>query len=325
LGDSYAGGKGTCFNPGGGKGSFSSHGDRKDAGIYPLDRGNVSTLRASGLKPKDLVGIPWRVALALQANGWWLRSDIIWNKPNPMPESVTDRPTKAHEYIFLLTKNQKYYYDAEAIKESQTESSINRAKYPWHGCTDDNSMGARTGSTFKKMANSNGPIQTIPKDGKRNKRSVWTIATEPTPEAHFATFPEKLVIPCIKAGTSEKGCCPECGAPWLREVEKQNIATRGNSTVGLGYRELTRTGQSNWGDSSYSPGVQQVSTIGWRPTCDCNAGDPVPCTVLDPFSGSGKVLIVAKKLFRKAIGIELNSEYCEMPVKKLAPGRFDFK
>ncbi len=105
IGDSYGSGKGTCFNPGGGKGSFSGHGDRKDAGAYPLDRGNVSMLRASGLKPKDLCLIPFRVAIAAQADGWWVRCDVIWNKPNPMPESVTDRPTNSHEYILMLTKS----------------------------------------------------------------------------------------------------------------------------------------------------------------------------------------------------------------------------
>ena len=158
-----ASGKGTCYNPGGGSSSLGQ--DRKAAGAHPLDRGNKSTLAKSGLKPKDLVGIPWRVAFALQADGWWLRSDIIWHKPNPMPESVTDRPTKAHEYLFLLTKAERYFYDAEAVKEPAVCSSTMM----------------------------------------RNKRDVWTINTQPFPEAHFATFPEELPELCIKAG------CPEGG------------------------------------------------------------------------------------------------------------------
>lgn len=153
------------------------------------------------IKPKDLVGIPWRVAFALQADGWWLRQDIIWSKPNPMPESVTDRCTKSHEYLFLLAKSQRYYYDQEAIRESQAEASFDRAKYGWAGRTDDGSNGARTGSSFKRMAQSGEPIATIPADGKRNRRSVWTIATSPYKEAHFATFPESLVEPCILAGS----------------------------------------------------------------------------------------------------------------------------
>ena len=157
LGDSYAGGGGAHkqehANPG-----LSKSSERN--GVPTSEREVMS-----GLKPKDLVGIPWRVAFALQADGWYLRSDIIWSKPNPMPESVTDRPTKAHEYVFLLTKNARYYYDADAIRENLTEH-----------------MGVG-----------------------RNKRTVWEIATQPYPEAHFATYPEKLIEPCILAGCPQDG------------------------------------------------------------------------------------------------------------------------
>ncbi len=128
IGDSYAAGKGTCFNPGGGKGSYSGHGNRKDAGAYPLDRGNISMLRASRLKPKDLCLIPFRLTIAAQEDGWWVRSVIIWSKPNPMPESVTDRPTESHEYILLLTKNSRYYWDADAVRVPLAEGSWERAQ-----------------------------------------------------------------------------------------------------------------------------------------------------------------------------------------------------
>ena len=165
----------------------------------------ASTFAGSRVKHKDLIGIPWRVAFALQADGWYLRQDIIWHKPNPMPESVTDRCTKAHEYIFLLAKSPRYYYDADAVKEQQTESTVARAAYGWNGRTDDNSNGARTGSTFKRMAESGEKIGTIPADGLRNKRSVWTVSTKPYREAHFATFPPDLIQPCIRAG------CPAGG------------------------------------------------------------------------------------------------------------------
>ena len=138
----------------------------------------------AGLKPKDLVGIPWRTAFALQADGWYLRSDIIWHKPNPMPESVTDRPTKAHEYLFLLAKGERYYYDAEAIAEPSV--------YPG----DD--RGSRTDSRRGTGCNS---MNGGPNGTSRNKRTVWTIATQPYSGAHFATFPEKLVEPCILAGS----------------------------------------------------------------------------------------------------------------------------
>jgi DNA modification methylase len=146
-------------------------------------------------KPKDLVPIPWMVAMALQADGWWLRSDIIWAKPNPMPESVTDRPTKSHEYLFLLTKSAKYYYDAEAIKESNAPDMIWRSEQGHtrggNGKVDAsrNDFNTLRGEQSKAITNLG-----------RNKRSVWTVATAPYPEAHFATYPPDLIKPCIMAG-----------------------------------------------------------------------------------------------------------------------------
>ena len=141
------------------------------------------------MKYKDLVGIPWRVAFALQADGWYLRSDIIWHKPNPMPESVTDRPTKAHEYIFLLSKRARYYYDADAIREPHEHHRRDSWDRRDRAVSKDDQTDARMG---------NHP------DG-RNKRSVWTVATKPYREAHFATFPPDLIKPCILAG------CPPGG------------------------------------------------------------------------------------------------------------------
>jgi DNA modification methylase len=140
-----------------------------------------------GLKPKDLVGIPWRVAFALQADGWYLRQDIIWAKPNPMPESVTDRCTKAHEYVFLLSKSAKYYYDQEAIAE-EGSGRIPGNKIPQR---IDESHGSEAGRLLK--------AQQEPQTS-RNRRSVWTVCTQPYKEAHFATFPPALIRPCILAG-----------------------------------------------------------------------------------------------------------------------------
>ncbi len=153
-----------------------------------------SGVNAPGLKPKDLCGIPWRVAFALQADGWWLRSDIIWAKPNPMPESVTDRPTKSHEYLFLLTKSANYFYDAEAIKEQNAPATIERAKYGW--CTPDTKA-----AQYQGMNGLNRDEPYPLSENGRNKRSVWTVATAPYPEAHFATYPPDLIKPCIMAGT----------------------------------------------------------------------------------------------------------------------------
>jgi site-specific DNA-methyltransferase (cytosine-N4-specific) len=153
------------------------------------------------LKPKDLLGMPWRVAFALQADGWWLRSDIIWAKTNPMPESVTDRPTKAHEYLFLLTKSEKYYWDQEAVREGSqaNEETIKRAAYGRYDVGDGKAKrNFREGKPDYLQATCNDYG-----GSSRNIRTVWTIATQPFPEAHFATFPEKLVEPCVLAGSKE--------------------------------------------------------------------------------------------------------------------------
>jgi len=163
-----------------------------------------------GLKPKDLIGIPWRVALALQADGWFLRSDVIWAKPNPMPESVTDRPTSTHEHVFLLAKSERYWYDADAVKEA--------AEY---GRRDGGFRGGGgryvNNASFDNDADDLHPANSVtgkhPEAG-RNLRNVWTIATQPTPEAHFATYPEALVEPCIRAGSSAGSLVldPFCGS-----------------------------------------------------------------------------------------------------------------
>ncbi len=147
----------------------------------------------TGLKHKDLVGIPWRVARALQADGWYLRSDIIWHKPNPMPESVRDRPTKAHEYIFLLSKSERYYYDAEAVREPDSGQDHRRTVINGQASLEPSGglLGPHRGIRTSEGRNGQG----------RNRRSVWTIPTEPSPEAHFATFPRALVTPCVLAGS----------------------------------------------------------------------------------------------------------------------------
>jgi len=181
----------------------STLGPKKD-GLNPDNSARESIIKGvrktnHGLKPKDLVGIPWRVAFALQQDGWYLRQDIIWHKPNPMPESVQDRCTKSHEYIFLLTKNSKYYYNADAVREPVSEISLKRAEYGWdcdRPSTKNASMNGK-GIHTKKMGN-----RFVNPDG-RNKRSVWTITTKPYKEAHFAVFPPKIPELCIKAGSKE--------------------------------------------------------------------------------------------------------------------------
>ena len=153
-------------------------------------------LRKTGLKPKDLIGIPWRVAFALQDDGWYLRQDIIWHKPNPMPESVTDRCTKAHEYLFLLSKSPRYYFDSEAIKEPVAESSAARLAQP--------TLATQAGSA-RVPGKTNGNMKAVGNGETRNCRSVWTVTTKPFKGAHFATFPPDLIEPCVLAGSPVGG------------------------------------------------------------------------------------------------------------------------
>jgi len=243
LGDSYVNAKG---QPGG----VDPKQPARRHGLRPQD------VMLPGLKRKDLIGIPWRVAFALQADGWYLRQDIIWSKPNPMPESVQDRCTKAHEYIFMLSKSPRYYYDIDAIKEpaiaatsgemdggAQRNKDGSKANEGRNYRTDKQRGHSRRHAGFNERWDAMEKAEQC--SGMRNKRSVWSVATQPFSEAHFATFPPSLVEPCIKAG------CPRDG------------------------------------------------------------------TVLDPFGGAGTTGLVADRLQRNAILIELNPDYAAMADRRL--------
>lgn len=186
LGDSYA----SDTKGSGGTGKSTLVGTPNDGNGQLFGARRV----ACDVPAKNLLGIPWRVAFALQADGWYLRQDIIWHKPNPMPESVTDRPTKSHEYLFLLTKSERYFYDAQAI----AETSIHAGKMVALG-EKSLSKGQANGANVSKSGNA--LVDFVEVKAERNKRTVWTIATQPYPEAHFATFPPKLIEPCILAGS----------------------------------------------------------------------------------------------------------------------------
>ena len=212
--------------------------------IYDIRRHGKPT-RLSSLKPKDLVGIPWRVAFALQASGWYLRQDIIWHKPNPMPESVTDRCTKSHEYIFLLAKSPKYFFDQKAISQPAKQCSIDRLQ---RAVSNENKwINGPDGQTKHTM---NQPRENYkhlkgkaperfggadhlvaPWEGNVNKRSVWTITTKPFKEAHFATFPEDLIVPMVLAGCPKGGLIldPFMGAGTTAVVAKKN----GRNFIGI--------------------------------------------------------------------------------------------
>jgi hypothetical protein len=271
-----------------------------------------------------MVPIPWLVAMALQADGWYLRSDIIWSKPNPMPESVTDRPTKAHEYLFLLTKSARYYFDADAVRETATyEGTVVKASNP---------DTAKNGAKGKYGATAFGFTQHDTVVAGRNIRSVWNIATRPYPGAHFAVFPPELPERCIKAGSSEKGVCPECGAPWDRVVERDDEAPPSPSEQHrrkYGHKSNATPRNPDRKDGGGLTqggfGMPTFRSTGWRPTCKCGPTMdeyhaaphyPVPAVILDPFGGSGTVGMVANRLSRRAILIDLNPEYLKQQMKR---------
>jgi hypothetical protein len=258
-------------------------------------------------KPKDLVGIPWRVAFALQADGWYLRSDIIWAKPNPMPESVTDRPTKAHEYLFLLTKSARYFYDADAVREEHA--------YDW--TANAAAMSKQNAERRARVDEADGGILNVggrdnqysngPNPLGRNKRTVWTVATQPFKGAHFAVFPPKLIEPCVLAGAPEKAC-GECGAPWERVVERTPMVMKPSKRRAEWQATDKHAATQTGGTMTQAPSSK---TTGWQPTCDHN-NDAGSSVVLDPFSGSGTTGMVALRHNRSYIGLELNPEYAAM-------------
>ena len=448
----------------------STLGPKRD-GLKPDNAARKAIIKGTrkvihNLKTKDLCGIPWMLAFALRADGWYLRQDIIWSKLNPMPESVKDRCCKSHEYMFLLTKSAKYYFDSEAIKEDSVgnktqsmgqEISTNRegesggqevllfregtsdqeglqgkirtdgrtegtlpdygkgtrkrgeiqdseqailAKSEGEGAegkkrqglyenrewkilqtengnkaqtsNQDNGLYLDTGSMEGTQGTPQTPLCVLPTENgtfrngscdssikgrtpyerehssgmsdlqckkgckdfnstqggggtsfighsgykkadgtpicgtKRLKRSVWTIPTSPMPDAHFATFPKKLIEPCVLAGTSEKGCCVGCGAPLERVVERTPMEIkRSNRGVKLGkYGKTSASGTMT--------AAAESKTIGWQPTCKCKPiAYSTPCTVLDPFFGSGTTGLVAYRHGRKFVGIELSQTYLD--------------
>lgn len=251
-----------------------------------------------GVKRKDLMGVPWRVALALQADGWWLRSEVIWHKKNAMPDPTEDRLTRVHETIFQLTRSDTYFHDAHAIREPHTQRPQRRP---------NGHKRRRTGPLLPEHTWS-GTVRDEPGiDGHplgRNARSVWAVSTTPFAEAHFAVMASEVAERCVLAATSARGVCPACGAPLLHVTERRRWDQAGHELPLLSSMDVERS--------------LDTLVIGWEPGCACDAGDPLPATVLDPFSGAATTGVVALQHGRRFVGVEINAEYAEMSRRRLA-------
>jgi DNA modification methylase len=256
--------------------------------------------RYTELPAKNLIGIPWRLAFALQDDGWILRSDIVWQKCNCMPESVKDRVTRSHEYVFFFSQQQKYYYDADAIAESSVSdhASGNGFKRASRLSYLD-AYGAPRGNDREWQ-----PVST------RNCRSVWTIPTEAFPGSHFAVMPTELARRCILAGSSPQAC-EHCGSPW-RRVSVPTGHMNKREPAHAPFSTETKTDSTGWKPS-------RIATDIWQPTCRCpnNVGSG-RCVVLDPFLGAGTVALVALQQNRAFLGIELNEAYVRPAEKRIA-------
>lgn len=295
YGDAYTTGSSTDRDNGlnGRMGRAEGAGKQDAARLQRPARADVGAL-----KPKDLLMLPPRVALALQAEGWWVRRRIVWHKPNAMPESVTDRPAAAHEDVYLLARAERYYYDRHGVREPVTGGAHARRK-------DGQRMGEAEGQRPGTWQD-----HYTPED--RSPRDVWTIPTRGYPGAHFATYPVALAERCILLGTSARGVCGACGAPWVRVLERGDAAHDGETASsyapGSAAHRLAKLRQGSRGNGREYEDTTR--TLGWQPTCACEAGEPVPAVVLDPFAGSGTTGVAAHQHGRAFAGIDLAGGDC---------------
>jgi len=260
IGDSYNNSSGFCraTNGWGRKGRSKGSAD-KVAVKHPY------------IKKKELFGVPWMLAVAMQKDGWYLRCDIIWEKTNPMPDGAKDRPTHGHEYLFLFSQKPKYFYDYYGVLEETKEKP-----------QQVQSFGARNQKGTFRMDQD----RTFEHYGRRNRRSVWRTAVSSFQGDHFATYPVKLILPCILASTSEAGCCVKCGTAWTRGYEKEKVPADNKK----GYE-------------------MRLVDKGFSKACKCKTKDTRPCIVMDPFSGMATTGIGALNEGRYYAGIELNPDY----------------
>jgi len=288
---------------------FGGHpGGKHQADLHAMIRPRHSTR----LPAKSLMGIPWRVAFALQDDGWILRSDVIWAKANPLPEPVTDRPSRAHEYLFLFVKQPHYYYDADAIREPlapRTHTTYGSRHRP----QGNDALGKVKSDNWGRTIATRQPKRTP--DGAiagANKKSVWLLASEPFSGAHYAVMPTRLVEPCVLAGSSPSAC-EVCGAPWQR-VTKRDLMVRRPGPKAGSYGSRTTDGISG---TMLTPA--RYATLGWQSTCTCpDMTGTGQCVILDPFCGVGTVALIAARHGRSYLGIELNAVYLALAHQRLS-------
>ena len=299
IGDSYNNSSGFC--------RATEGWDRKGRDKGSADK---KAIKHKTIKTKDLMGMPWSVAFALRDDGWYLRCDIVWEKENPMPDGAKDRPTRGHEYIFLLSKSPQYFYDYYRVLE---DTEYHPEGIQGFGANDQK-------GTFRMDQE-----RTFRHYGKRNKRAVWRCSVSTYRGGHFATYSPKLITPCIQASTSEKGCCLKCGTPWEREFDKIEV-DRPAPPSGYGKKHQVEdlmdifVSDHDLDNSETHPQtVKSLELIdkGWNKNCKCDTEETTNCLVLDPFNGTGTTGEVSLQHHQRYVGIELNKEYLEIAKKRL--------
>ena len=303
LGDSYSGS---------GKGP-SGNGSMQAGNVGSLSIGNHE-MDYRGVPAKNLLLIPERFAIAMQDAGWIVRSRIAWCKTSAMPESVRDRPTSAWEVILMFTKQGRYFWDQEAVRQPNADGPF------WRTHSGQKNVGRTDRREDRDDGTApNGWLKDLEPGSGANLRNFWLLGPEPSREQHFAAFPSEIPRRCILAATSEKGQCPACGAPWVRitasSYRKHRPSGGQTSRIDRG-NKVHDGGYGGWG--TFGTNLRKdVVTTGWQAGCQCDAGPPIPQLVLDPFLGSGTTALVADQLGRNAVGIELNLTYAEMARKRI--------